>query len=275
MRANSKYLFLLGLIVTSSVAARGADPFYAGEMYRAPSLDGMTGLLTMNIPYTMGPGLTVIGGVSLADSTTEGIAALRVGLSDNVEIGLKSKTYSVKPVTGSKSTGLGDAEAMIKWKFREQNENLPAMALAIGVILPTGSESKGFREVDKLGIKFGVTGATELAVFDDGYLGLYVEGQVIAIDKMTNSSPYKDTYGVVNIGIAFPISDNNRLSFFTEYNKVLSKEIVTIESNHSAVTPGLRFAHQNLSVTVAGQIINYENSGATQSRLIGQLSLGF
>ncbi len=282
MRAFNKCLFLLGLIVSTSVSARGDDQYYAAAISRAPSLDGMTGLLTMNLPHTMGAGITAVGAVSLADSLpgqyedlTEAIVALRVGFSDNIEIGLKTKNYTSKDLTGNTNTGLGDAEVMIKWKFREQNEHLLAMALGLGAILPTADEKKGFGEVDTLGIKLNVTGAAEKPIYDDSYVGLYFEGEIVAIDSMTSSSPYKEMYAVVNVGLAFPISDDNNLSFFTELNRVTNKDKPTMVRNHSAITPGLRYANDNFNLTIAAQMIDYGDINASQNRFIAQLSLGF
>ncbi len=279
MRAASKYLFFLGLILTYSMA-QGAQVAYG--VPRAPSLDGLTGLLTMNMPHTMGAGMTAIGGVTMAGALTGqysdltvATAALRIGFSDNVEIGLKSKTYNVEYSGGGTDTGLGDSEGMIKWKFREENENLLAMALGLGVILPTGDETKGFKEVDTIGLKFSVTASGEHAVYDDAYVGLYFEGQAIAIDPIDDNSPYKEMYGKLNAGLAFPISDNNSLSFFTEFNLLTNKDKPGVERNHTAITPGLRYANDNLSLTFAGQMVNYENTSGSQKRLIGLFSLGF
>lgn len=282
MRASSKYLFLLGLVASASVAARGADPFFPGDIDRAPSLNGLTGLVNLNMPYTMGAGLTAIGGATMAgavanqyDSFTEVNAALRLGLSDNIEVGVKTKTFRVDPVTGGAETGVGDAEAMIKWKFRDQNENLPAMALGLGAMVPTSDKNKGFRETEAFGVKFSVMAGTELTVFEDGYVGLYGEAQLVAIDMVKATSPYQEMYGVVNVGLAFPISADNRLTFFTEYNQVTRKDVPTTVSNSSMVTPGLRYAHRNFSLTFAGQSVNFEDTGTSQTRLVGLISLGF
>lgn len=280
MKATGKHLFLLGLMMTSSVA--GAETYRSADVSRAPNLNGLTGLLTMNLPHTMGAGMTAVGGGTFADSLpgvyqdyNEAIVALRIGFTDNVEIGFKTKNYNVKDLAGNTDTGLGDAEAMIKWKFREQNSHLFAMSLGLGAILPTGDEDKGFREVDNLGIKFNVTAAGENALYDDAYIGLYFEGEVVSIDAMASSSPYKETYGKFNIGFAFPISDDNNLSFFTEFNQVFNKDIATVVQNHTAISPGLRYAADNFSLTVAGQMIDYSDLNTTQNRLIGLVSLGF
>ncbi len=282
MRAAGKYLFLLGLLVTSSVSAMNSGRYHAFEVTRAPNMDGMTGLLNMNLPHTMGAGLTAIGAVSQSqslpgvyDDLTEAVAALRVGLSDNLELGLKTKSFSAKDLTGKTQSGLGDSEAMLKWRFREENEHLLAMALGLGAILPTGDENKGFREVENLGIKFSVSAAGENAVFDDSYIGLYFEAQAVAIDQMTSSSPYKEMYGEVNIGLAFPISDDNNLVFFTEYNQVVSKDIPTVERNHTTISPGLRYATDYFSLTVAAPMVDDKDTGTSQQQLVGLLSLGF
>lgn len=281
MKAASNCLFLLALVATPSIATAAASADAVADIYRAPSLDGFTGLLTMNLPYSAGKGMTVAGGGSYADaytgvyeSLTTVVGALRIGFSDNVEVAVKTKTHSLKPVTGNTESGMGDTEFGIKWKFREQNENLPAMALALGVITPTGDEDKGFTEAENWGGKFGVTAGAEIPVFRDGYLGLYAEVQAVAIDKLGDDTAYTDMYSVTNFGIAFPISDDNHLSFFVEYHSVAKKDVPGIEQNHTAISPGLRFAHRNFSLSFAAQSVTYDDD-TSQDRILGLLSLGF
>lgn len=290
MRVAGKYLFLLGLIVTPPIAAAAGYGEQVGEIYRAPNLNGVTGLLIMDLPYTMGGGITVAGGGSYAGtlttptaptggykSLTTVVAAARIGFTDNFEIGVSSKSYTMEPSTGTSEIGVGDTEGMIKWKFRNQNENLPAMALGFGVIAPTGDETKGFTNAKNGGAKLSVTAGAELPVFEDGYLGLYGEAIAVAIDKLGGTTPYTDMYGVINLGVAIPISDDNHLSFFVEYNKLVKKDtLFGMESNHTIISPGLRLAYNNFSLAVAGHNISYDNlPGVSQRRIMGLVSLGF
>lgn len=286
MKAVGKSLVLLGALAATPLPCLAA-PYYAddADIYRAPNVHGLTGLLTMNLPYTMGPGATLVVSGSyegaepgLYESAMSTMGALRIGFSENVELAVKAKMFQVDPVVGENETGVGDTEAMIKWKFRSQNENLPAMAIGLGAIIPTAEESKGFQEVENWGGKISVTAAAEVSVFEDSYIGLYAEAQAVVIDKFGNDTAYTDKYGIINLGIAFPISDDNALVFFTEYNQVVKKDTALhLEQDYTAITPGLRLATDHFNLTVGLQSIENEvvTADDSRTRAIATLSMGF
>jgi hypothetical protein len=287
MKAVGKSLALLGALAAIPLASLAAPHYDAdnSEIYRAPNVHGLAGLLTMNIPHTMGAGATLVASAAyegaepgLYESAMVTMGALRIGLSENVEFAVKGKLYQVDPTIGESETGLGDAEAMIKWKFRNQNENLPAMAFGLGAILPTAEESKGFQEVENWGGKFMIAASAEMSVFEDSYIGLYAEAQAVVIDSVGNNTAYTDKYGIINLGIAFPISDNNALVFFVEHNQIVKKNTgLYLEQDYTAITPGLRLATDNFNLTVGLQDVQSDNPIATDSRqrAIATLSMGF
>lgn len=272
---------IASILVLSSTAVFGSNP--DDSIYRAPSASGLTGLLVMNIPQTMGPGLMLSvtamgqGQFETLDNITTGSAALIVGFSENLELSARTKFISVEPVGGDTEQGMGDSEVTLKWKFRNQNENLPAMAVGIGGILPTGDADKGLTEVDNWGVRFLVTASGEVPVFADSFIGLYAEAQVVAIDKFGDEMPYSDKYGVFNLGLAFPISDNNRLHFILERNEIRKRNRgFPFERDYVAVTPGLRYASNHFSFAAGMQSLEYEDAPTTgdKYRLFATLSFG-
>lgn len=63
----------------------------------------------------------------------------------------------------------------MKWRFIDQTETFPALAFAIGGILPTGSEDKNLGEVDHWGARFSALASSEARLLDDSFLGLNKE----------------------------------------------------------------------------------------------------
>lgn len=267
---------LLYMVMTGQVLALSDDD--VGEIFRMPSMQGLSGLLTMNTPSTVGSGgfaLSIYGlgesGTNPDYSTVQVPVVLLIGFSENVEIAARAKlitatggtTAAGTPRT-SRDSGAGDSEFLVKWKFRNQNENLPTMALGLGLLFPTGDADKGFSEADNWGGKFMVMAASETAVFENSYLGLYGEAQVVMRDRFIGgTSTYSDTYGVGNFGLTFPISDDNHLLFTVEYNRFFNKLNLTLGDSEKATTPSLRYVTKHINISAGIQFLddNAQSSG--------------
>ena len=83
-----------------------------------------------------------------------GVATLTMGITDNLEFGAKGKFIATD--LGSSLTreqGFGDTEVALKWRIRNQSEEgtIPAIALGIGGIIPTGDSAKGFERSENKG----------------------------------------------------------------------------------------------------------------------------
>ncbi len=254
---------------------------------RPVNVQGLTGLIITNSAFTQPAGHIAIGISALGEnsnvpnfSIVQGAATLTVGLTDRVEVGVKGKMIATN--IGSSATreiGKGDSDFLIKWRFSSQGEIMPALAFGLAWTFPTADTSKGFSEVEYEGIKLMLIASSEKRILDDSFIGVYFEGQVVLNDQLhrTGASPFADKYGVLNAGLLFPISDNNRLQAVFEYNRVFKKDIVTLyEQNYSAVTPGLRYVTEHFNLSVGVQFLNKEQTGyKNDTRGVGTLSLSF
>lgn len=257
-----------------------------GQIYRWPSMQGLTGLLTMNTADTLGTGGFALSVYGLAESgsipadysTVQIPAALLIGFSQNIEIGVRAKSVTA---TGGgrvgRENGLGDSELLAKWKFRNANENLPTMALGFGLLFPTGDADKGFAEAENWGGKFMVMASSETAVLENSFLGLYGEGQVVVRDRyFGGTTAFSDTYGVVNVGLTFPISDDNQLLFTLEYNRVSGRINLTLGESDNILTPSLRYTTKYLNFAVGVQFLDDSiQEDGRRERVIATLGLGF
>jgi hypothetical protein len=272
---------IASILFCSTTAVFAGDVSSDANVYRAPSASGLTGLLVMNTADTMGPGLTLAatGSDQNAFGTIENVrtatAALIAGFSENVELSVKAKALSVQPTGGTAERGMGDSEAMLKWIFHNQNENLPRMAIGLGGIFPTGDSKKGLTELEHWGLRAMLMASAEVPAFDDSFIGLYAEVQGVAIDKFGGTTAYTDQYMVLNFGLAFPISDDNHLQFIIERSQVRKKDTGFImDTNYTAITPGLRWASDHFSLSAGVQKLNYENDPTTTDKYRAFATLG-
>lgn len=255
---------------------------------RPPNIQGLTGLMIMNTAFTQKTGHMAFGISALGEnsdtpdySIVQGVATLTMGITDNLEFGAKGKFIATD--LGSSLTreqGFGDTEVALKWRIRNQSEEgtIPAIALGIGGIIPTGDSAKGFEEVRKQGLKFMVIASAENRVLDDSFVGIHFEGQAVLVDQIAgNAPPTQEMYGVVNAGLHFPFNENNHLQFMIEYNQVTKKDIPTLrEGNYQAVSAGLRYVTKHFNITAGGQFLNKEQAGVDDTvRLVGTMSLNY
>ncbi len=254
---------------------------------RPVNVQGLTGLIITNSAYTQRKGSMVIGLSAIVEnsakpnfSIVQGIATVTGGVTDMIELGVKTKVIETN--TGSsdpRKTGAGDTDLLLKWRILSAGEMLPAMALGLAYTLPTGESSKGLSEVKREGIRFMVIGSTEKEMPGDYVFGVYFEGQIVLIDQLRRpaDTPYADKYGVLNVGVLFPLIDNRRLQAIVEYNQVVKKDTVTLyDQNLVAVMPGLRYVTPNLNISLGVQFLHRDQTGAeNDNRYVGTLSYKF
>ena len=255
---------------------------------RPPNIHGLTGLMVTNSAYTQGAGHFALGASVLGEdsdtpdaSLLQGIGTLTIGLSDTVELGGKAKFLVAN--AGSSATqeeGLGDTEVALKWRFRGQSkgETIPAMAIGIGGIIPTGDSAKGFEEVRENGLKIMLIATSETPILEDSFIGVYFEAQAVFIDQITRDDPVtQENYGIINAGLLLPLSENNHSQWILEYNAVVDKDIPTLgEGDYTAFATAFRYVTANLNITVGGQYLMKDLPGFENTvRFIGTASVNF
>jgi hypothetical protein len=254
---------------------------------RPVNVQGLTGLIITNSAYTQPTGSMVIGLSALAEnsakpdfSIVQGIATITGGVSERIELGVKTKVIATNIGSSeTRKTGTGDTDLLFKWRFSSDGELMPAMALGLACTLPTGETSKGLSEVKNEGIRIMVIGTSEREMPGDFVFGIYFEGQLVFIDQLRRpaDSPYADKYGVLNIGLMFPITNDRRLQAIVEYTQVAKKDTVTLyDENLTAVMPGLRYVTPNMNISLGVQFLRRDQAGAeNDNRYVGTLSYKF
>jgi hypothetical protein len=213
-------------------------------------------------------------------SIVQGIATITGGVSDRIELGLKTKVIATNiGRSETRKTGTGDTDLLFKWRVSSDGEMMPAMAVGLACTLPTGETSKGLNEVKNEGIRIMVIGTSEREMPGDYVFGVYFEGQLVFIDQLQRpaDSPYADRYGVINAGVLFPVTDDRRLQAIVEYNQVAKKDTVTLyDEDFIAVMPGLRYVTPTLNISLGIQFRVRDQAGAeNDNRYVGTLSYKF
>lgn len=302
----ASFAIVTGLIITGNTMAVAEDAA-ATELDRVTNFQGTTGLFWMNTAYTVGagdfratamaseekvdaiysydPATPLIPPVNNGSGTITSIPiSATLGLSQNIEFGVVATTYNVEFDNSliSDESGVGDAEGTLKWKFGSQGENLPALAGLLTVIGRTGDKDKPFREVEKYGVKLGIVLSSEMFIGNDTPVGFHIEAQAVSIDPTDDNSAKHDSYSYINVGIAMPISDDNRLILiaetsslnnanndFLEYTQgIVSEQVVSIA--------GIRYTWKYINIGIAASSVDSGVSGvSTHSRGMATFGIGF
>lgn len=91
---------------------------------------------------------------SSAEGTESAIPfGFEYGLGDNVELLVEPVAYTaIRPHIGRHATGIGDIEATLTYRFRQETQSVPALAAAFEVKVPTARDSLiGTRHTDYAG----------------------------------------------------------------------------------------------------------------------------
>ena len=271
MRRFSVILALFVVFLASGDQVYAARSMYDYDpqlmVYHPANIQGLTGLIVTNSAYTLPKGTFTfsLSGVGENSETpdyslVQGIASLTYGVTDRIEVGVRGKML-VSNVGSSemRESGMGDTDFLFKWRLTSQGEYLPAFALGVGVTIPTADETKGYSEVGHEGVRLMVIGAHEMEMPDGIVLGFYGEGQIVLVDQLEEegSSEYQEQYGVINLGVLFPVTENNQWQVIAEFNSVTKKDIATLgETDYTAFMPGLRYVTPTLNMTAGVQFLN-------------------
>ena len=253
---------------------------------RPANTSGLTGLLVTTSPFTLETG-TVETGIAAFDENssnpnlilTEYSAYIVMGIAHHMELALKGSYFHEEDKDQSpslKKQGAGDAEIAYKWNFwgPPQDSSVPAAALIIAGIAPTGDTTKELNRVQHWGARVGFATGTEIT-WEDHVLGLYADAYVAFQDL--SDDQIRDLYHIVNAGMLFPISKHQNLQLLLEYTLVSGKEIENIDGlDYTAVTPGLRLVSDRFNLSMGIQFLSKELEGYDDSsRVIGMVSVKF
>lgn len=278
-------IILITLFAIPLIAAAGLHGEELEMVNRPISTNGLTGLLSTTTPYTLAPGIVEAGFASQSEESAipaytlnEYIVTLAAGIGHDREIAVRSTYFRQQTGVSSsqRSRGTGNAEILYKWNFKPQQEysNIPAAALLLTAIFPSGDNKSGFTQVKNWGAHIGLSIGSEIS-WEEHILGIYADA-AMAFHDLSNSQ-FRDRYGIMNTGILMPISKERNLQLFLEYGFVGGKNVVNVYGlDYSAITYGLRMVSERLNLTIGTQFLNktipgYGNSG----KVVGMASVKF
>ncbi|HAK60356.1 MAG TPA: hypothetical protein DCO77_08230 [Nitrospiraceae bacterium] len=279
---NKRLFFTICLIIALL-------PFFSAALFaeeielvnRPANTSGLTGLLVTTSPFTLETG-TVETGIAAFDENsskpnyilTEYSAYIVMGIAQHMELALKGSYFHEE--TSLKKRGAGDTEITYKWNFlrQPQDSSVPAVALIIAGIAPTGDTTKALNRVQHWGARVGFATGTEIT-WEDHVLGMYADAYVAFQDL--SDDQIRDLYHIVNAGMLFPISKHQNLQLLLEYTIVSGKERENIDGlDYTAVTPGLRLVSERFNLSMGIQFLSKElELHDDSSRVIGMLSMKF
>jgi hypothetical protein len=283
LRQSLSLLLPLMFLLISASSAR-ADEEELEMINRPVNMSGLTGLIFTTAPYTLpARSVEISTGTISENSTVPNIIvnelpslSLTVGISHTMELAVKSSYFHKKVDEESTMRGAGDTELSYKWNFLPQTESspYPAMALTVTGIAPTGDKDLHLGVVAHWGAKLGLSIGREMS-WRDHVLGAYIDGQIVVHDL--SDDRYSDRYGVLNIGLLYPISKYRNLQLLIEYNLVSGiDKLSDVGGDYTGVTYGLRMVSERFNLTIGAQFLRKDVSGfENTSRVIGMASIRF
>jgi hypothetical protein len=251
---------------------------------RPVNMIGLTGLIFTTTPYTLQAKTVELSAGSISENSTipniavneMPVVSVTVGLSHNMELAIKDSYIHKKLNENSTQRGGGDTELSYKWNFLPQTESslFPAAALIITGIAPTGDNDLNIGMVAHWGAKCGLSLGREIT-WSDHVIGAYFDGQMVTHDP--SDDRFRDTYGMLNMGLLYPISKYRNLQLIIEYNVVNGiNRISDVGGDYVGVTYGLRMVAERINLTIGAQFLRSGVEGFdNSSRVIGMGSIKF
>jgi hypothetical protein len=252
---------------TAGAASLSEGRWVADGVYRGLNFRGLTGLFITDSAYTIGRNNFAIS-AGYAAETVAGNSINAVPVSITYGYGDAAEfAISGSAITSTAANGLGDSSLSWKWRFRRQGEYLPAMAMGVAVIAP--GTSAALSTVSSYGVRVNGMASSEAALTDTGYIGLYVDVQLDAVDPGSSTSDY---YYSANAGGELPLSDDNRLQLIGEINYTTSHTAAV--DNYTGYTGGLRYTSNFLQYSLAGSLRS-RGDGSNTTQAIFNLTIPF
>ena len=239
-------LLLASGVSSTAMAALGSDSQEVVGLERGISLSGMTGLMHTISPYTSGTGINATLNGLMQPTTTGNQVILQpsatIGIGQRLEISGRTALVSAPGVSE-----VGDTEIFVKYKFRSLGEVMPAMALVASVILPTASAATA-ADVNTSSGRLLLVAGGDAQVSDNTIIGVYFNAGFNYIDPGLGT---QNDYLTYSLGVMAPISDDNRLHGYIEFNSNQGKSAVTplggSDGGHLQI--GARYATRLLKIT--------------------------
>ncbi len=237
---------------------------------------GLSGLMLTSSTRTLRPGSfeVGIGGTMEESSKPEyyrrvGMFLGAVGIPGGLEFGFRvpyvmtnlaieesftplgqlRRTFSTED-----TTGIGSVEGMFKWGFVQQHNFLPAFAIGLGGIAPSGDYDEGLGDVKYYGAKVMLALSVELndLAFTDYAFALMGDGTFVIRDAGMDDRDYEEKSGLMHAGMIFPLHPRNFLELIIEYEGELQRG-TTNEEDSNALAPSLRFVTDHFSLTAGAK----------------------
>ena len=278
---------LVLLLVPAMVLLLLSSPSAAEELElinRPVNMSGLTGLVFTTAPFTLPTRSIEIAVATLSEKSTVPdftvselpILSITAGIAQNMELALSSSVFHITMNQGETRKGTGDTELSYKWNFLPQTESslYPAVALIVTGIAPTGDRDLNLGVVAHWGAKFGLSVGREIT-WGEHVLIACADAQIVVHDS--TDERFRDTYGILNIGLLFPVSKYRNLQAIVEYNLVNGiDKISDVGGDYTALTFGLRLVSERFNLTIGSQFLHKQVEGfENASRVIGMASIKF
>lgn len=237
---------------------------------------GLSGLMVTTATRTLRPGSfeVGVGGIWEESSTPEyfrrEVAFLgTVGIPGGLEFGLRvpyvmtdllitprynSLGVLVRTYENDEIADIGAVEGMLKWGFVQQRNFLPAFALGLGGVAPTGDYNRLTGEVKYYGLKVLLAMGLEIndLPFTDYAFAVLADGVLYLRDAGIDDQEYEEKSGLVHAGMIFPLHPRNFLELMLEYEGVLMRG-TTNDEDSNGILASLRFVTDHFNFTAGAQ----------------------
>ena len=278
-------LVLLLLPVMGLLLSTSPSPAEELELINRPvNMSGLTGLVFTTAPFTLPKRSIEIAIATLSENSTVPdftvtelpVLSITTGIAQNMELALSSSEFHITKNQGETRKGMGNTELSYKWNFLPQTESslYPAVALIVTGIAPTGDTDLNLGVVPHWGAKFGLSVGREI-VWGDHVLLACVDGQIVVHDS--TDEQFRDTYGLLNVGLLYPISKYRNLQVIVEYNLVNGVDKISgVGGDYTALTFGLRLVSEKFNLTIGSQFLRKRVEGFENARRVfGMASIKF
>jgi len=253
---------------------------------------GLSGMMVTSSTHTLEPGSFEVGAAALWEDSDvpeyyrrEYSFLFNVGIPGGLEFALKVpwvmtnlKVKSHFNLVGAKvrnfdtqdMSNLGGLEGTFKWGFLKQKNFLPAFAVALGGIAPTGEYTRDVEEkysggreetteyrtgdVKYYGFKVMLAMGLELndLAFTDYAFAIMADGTMVFRDVGVDDRAYEEKSGLVHAGVIFPLHPRNFVELMLEYEGELMRG-TTNEQDINSVLLSLRGVTSHFNVSLGAK----------------------